>query len=131
MADVILVHGAGTGGWLWDDVAALLRAEGHQVLAPTLRGVGGATNDADRDVDLSTHIDAVTELANVDQFDRLTLVGFSYGGFVVTGAAAPARRPGHRGDLPGCVRPAARPEFLRPVAGTGAGGDAGQCERPR
>ena len=38
MADVILVHGAGTGGWLWDDVAALLRAEGHRVLTPTLPG---------------------------------------------------------------------------------------------
>ena len=88
MADVILVHGAGTGGWLWDDVAVLLRAEGHRVLAPTLRGVGGPATAADRDGDLSTHIDAVTELAEVEQPDRLTLVGFSYGGFVVTGAAA-------------------------------------------
>ncbi len=88
MADVILVHGAGTGGWLWDDVAALLRAEGHRVLAPTLRGVGGPATAAERDVDLSTHIDAVTELAEAEQLDRPTLVGFSYGGFVVTGAAA-------------------------------------------
>ena len=58
MADVILVHGAGTGGWLWDDVAALLRAVGHRVLTPTPRSVGGSATTADRDVDLSTHIDA-------------------------------------------------------------------------
>jgi pimeloyl-ACP methyl ester carboxylesterase len=88
MADVILVHGAATGGWLWDDVAAQLRAEGQRAFTPTLRGVGGPATIADRDVDLSTHIDSVTEFAEVEQLGRLTLDGFSYGGFVITGAAA-------------------------------------------
>ena len=67
MADVILVHGAGTGGWLWDDVAMLLRAEGHRVSrTATLRGaIPWRTGLPPRIVTshLSTHIDAVTELA--------------------------------------------------------------------
>jgi hypothetical protein len=29
MATFVLVHGAGTGGWLWDDVADRLREAGH------------------------------------------------------------------------------------------------------
>jgi pimeloyl-ACP methyl ester carboxylesterase len=35
----VLVHGGWQGGWAWDAVAARLRAHGHEVLAPTLRGL--------------------------------------------------------------------------------------------
>ena len=34
----LLIHGAYQGGWIWRDVAALLRAGGHRVLTPTLDG---------------------------------------------------------------------------------------------
>lgn len=36
----LLVHGGWQGGWCWDRVAARLRADGHEVLAPTLAGLG-------------------------------------------------------------------------------------------
>ena len=36
MTTFVLVHGAFRGGWSWDRVAPLLRAEGHAVHAPTL-----------------------------------------------------------------------------------------------
>jgi pimeloyl-ACP methyl ester carboxylesterase len=36
----LLVHGGWQGGWCWDQVAARLRAAGHEVLAPTLAGLG-------------------------------------------------------------------------------------------
>src|SRR6266567_4501708 len=35
----VLVHGGWQGGWAWDGVSALLRAGGHEVFAPTLRGL--------------------------------------------------------------------------------------------
>lgn len=40
MATYILVHGAWHGGWAWQDVAMILRAEGHAVVTPTLDGLG-------------------------------------------------------------------------------------------
>ena len=84
MATFVLVHGAGTGGWLWDDVADLLRAAGHQVAAPSLLGVGDQSAE---DVTLTTHINQVVQLVQHEHADPVILVGFSYGGLVVAGAA--------------------------------------------
>ena len=71
---------------MWDDVAVRLRAAGHQVVAPSLR-VGELSADDGDDIGLSDHIDQVVELILDERLDRIVLVGFSYGGFVVTGAA--------------------------------------------
>lgn len=89
--DLVLVHGAGTGGWLWDDVSALLRAQGHRVWAPTLSGVGERVDEGGPGTDLSTHVGEIIELT-ADLAD-VTLVGFSYGGLVagVTAARVPQR----------------------------------------
>jgi pimeloyl-ACP methyl ester carboxylesterase len=43
---IILVHGGWQGGWAWDAVAEHLRAAGHEVFAPTLRGL--EDGDVDR-----------------------------------------------------------------------------------
>ena len=40
MATYVLVHGSNQGGWIWQPVANLLRAAGHQVYAPSLDGCG-------------------------------------------------------------------------------------------
>ena len=40
MATFVLVRGAWHGGWCWKRVAALLRRAGHEVLTPTLTGLG-------------------------------------------------------------------------------------------
>ena len=40
MATYVLVHGGGHGGWCYQKVARLLRAEGHEVYTPTLTGLG-------------------------------------------------------------------------------------------
>ncbi|MFE4197062.1 alpha/beta fold hydrolase [Paenarthrobacter sp. NPDC056912] len=86
MATFILVHGAGTGGWLWDAEAAELRRRGHRVYSPTLSGTGERTNDGGPGISLSTHIAEVRHLVQT-LHDRVLLVGFSYGGLVVGGAA--------------------------------------------
>jgi pimeloyl-ACP methyl ester carboxylesterase len=59
-APVILVPGFWLGAWAWDEVAALLRADGHEVTALTLPGLESA--EADRSaVGLSDHVDAICD----------------------------------------------------------------------
>jgi pimeloyl-ACP methyl ester carboxylesterase len=59
-APIILVPGFWLGAWAWDEVAALLRADGHDVIALTLPGLESA--DADRStITLSDHVDAICE----------------------------------------------------------------------
>ena len=57
---IILVPGFWLGAWAWDEVAALLRADGHDVTALTLPGMESV--DADRSaIMLSDHVDAICE----------------------------------------------------------------------
>ena len=59
-APIILVPGFWLGAWAWDEVAAALRAEGHEVEALTLPGLESA--DADRSgITLSDHVDAICQ----------------------------------------------------------------------
>jgi pimeloyl-ACP methyl ester carboxylesterase len=59
-APIILVPGFWLGAWAWDEVAALLRADGHDVTALTLPGL--ASVDADRSaITLSDHVDAICD----------------------------------------------------------------------
>jgi pimeloyl-ACP methyl ester carboxylesterase len=57
-APIILVPGFWLGAWAWDEVAGLLRGDGHDVTALTLPGL--ESKDADRSaVHLSDHVDAI------------------------------------------------------------------------
>lgn len=87
----VLVHGAWHGGWCWRFVRPLL--EGHAVFTPSLTGLGERKHLARPDIDLGTHIEDVVSLLEMEDLREVTLVGHSYGGMVVTGAAdrAPAR----------------------------------------
>jgi pimeloyl-ACP methyl ester carboxylesterase len=59
-APIVLVPGFWLGAWAWDDVAAALRADGHDVTALTLPGLESA--DADRStITMSDHVDAICE----------------------------------------------------------------------
>ena len=87
MAVFVLVHGAWHGGWCWHDVAAALRADGHVVYAPTLSGVAERAALAPH-VDLSTHVDELARLLAFEDLTEVVLVGHSYAGLVITGAAA-------------------------------------------
>ena len=75
----------------------LLRAAGHDVLAPTLTGLGERTHLASPDVTLSTHVLDVVNSLNWEDVHEAVLVGHSYGGLVITGAAD--RAPGRLRDL--------------------------------
>ena len=57
-APIILVPGFWLGAWAWDEVATQLRADGHDVTALTLPGLGSA--DADRSaITFADHVDAI------------------------------------------------------------------------
>ena len=57
---IVLVPGFWLGAWAWDEVAAALRADGHDVTAVTLPGLESA--DADRSsITLADHVDAICE----------------------------------------------------------------------
>jgi pimeloyl-ACP methyl ester carboxylesterase len=61
-APIVLVPGFWLGAWAWDEVAAALRADGHDdVTALTLPGLESV--DADRSaITLSDHVDAICEV---------------------------------------------------------------------
>jgi pimeloyl-ACP methyl ester carboxylesterase len=57
---IILVPGFWLGAWAWDEVAAVLRADGHDVTALTLPGLESA--DADRSsITMADHVDAICD----------------------------------------------------------------------
>jgi pimeloyl-ACP methyl ester carboxylesterase len=57
---IILVPGFWLGAWAWDDVAAALRAEGHEVTALTLPGLDSVDSDRST-VTFADHVDAIVD----------------------------------------------------------------------
>ena len=87
MATFVLIHGAWHGGWCWKVVAPALRRAGHEVYAPSLTGLGERKHLASPAIDLETHIQDVVGLLEMEDLRDVVLVGHSYGGMVITGAA--------------------------------------------
>jgi pimeloyl-ACP methyl ester carboxylesterase len=88
-APIILVPGFWLGAWAWDEVAALLRADGHDVTAITLPGLESA--DADRSsVTFEDHVEAIADAVR-DEDSPVVLVVHSASGF--SGYAASDRVP--------------------------------------
>jgi pimeloyl-ACP methyl ester carboxylesterase len=97
MATYVLVHGGGHGGWCYQRVALLLRDAGHEVLTPTLTGLGERSHLLSPDVDLDLHITDVVNVLHYEDLREVVLVGHSYGGMVITGVAV--RTPDRVGRL--------------------------------
>ena len=91
----VLVPGGGHGGWCYQQVAKLLRAQGHRVYALTLTGLAERAHLLTRDVDLDFHIGDVVRLMWYEDLHNVVLVGHGYGGMVITGVAD--REPGRVG----------------------------------
>ena len=87
MATYVLVHGGGHGGWCYQRVARILRAEGHEVFTPTLTGLGERAHLLDDRVDLKRHIEDVVAVLHYEDLSDVILVGHSYGGMIITGVA--------------------------------------------
>jgi pimeloyl-ACP methyl ester carboxylesterase len=93
MATFVLVHGGWHGGWCWKKVTPLLRVRGHEVLTPTLTGLGERAHLAAPDVGLETHVRDLLNMLEYENVRDVVLVGHSYAGMVITAVAdrAPER----------------------------------------
>lgn len=87
MTTYVLVHGAWHGGWCWVRVAERLRAAGHTVFTPTLSGLADRAHLLAPTISLQTHIRDVADLLRWEELRDVVLVGHSYGGMVIAGAA--------------------------------------------
>jgi len=87
MAAMILVHGAFGGSYGFRQLRPLLSAEGHDVFTPSLTGIGERSHLRDQPggIDLSLHIQDVRNTVFYEDLHDIVLLGFSYGGMVVTG----------------------------------------------
>ena len=88
MATYVLVHGAWSGAHGFRHVRRRLQAQGHEVFTPGLTGIGERVHLVSPQVDLTTHVDDVVNQVLYEDLDGIVLLGFSYGGMVVTGALA-------------------------------------------
>ena len=84
----VLIHGAWFGGWVWRSVLDQLRGLGHIATAPTLTGLGERRHIGNGNADLETHVEDVIAHIEMEDLRDITLVGWSYGGMVVTGVLA-------------------------------------------
>jgi pimeloyl-ACP methyl ester carboxylesterase len=86
MAIYVLVHGGWNGAHGFRAVRRPLHAAGHEVFTPSLTGIGERTHLTSPQVNLTTHIRDVVNVILYEDLTDIVLLGFSYGGFVVTGA---------------------------------------------
>lgn len=86
MANFVFVAGTFHGGWYWDPIVPALLAAGHTVYTPTMPGLesDAKPNTA---INLDTHIVYVLRLIEEHALSNIILVGWSYGGMVITGVA--------------------------------------------
>jgi pimeloyl-ACP methyl ester carboxylesterase len=96
MSIYVLVHGGGHGGWCYQSVARLLRAQGHEVYTPTMTGLGERAHLLSPAIDLDFQIADIVNVLEYEDLRNVILVGHSYGGMVITGVADRAtNRIGH------------------------------------
>ena len=86
MATFVLVHGAWGGAHGFRKVRRPLWGAGHDVFTPSLTGIGERAHLTSPQVGLTTHITDVVNAVLYEDVRDIVLLGFSYGGFVVTGA---------------------------------------------
>ena len=86
MTTFVLVHGAWGGSYGFAEVRRRLHRQGHDVFTPSLTGIGERSHLVSPSVGLDTHIKDVVNTILYEDLHDIVLLGFSYGGMVVTGA---------------------------------------------
>ena len=81
----VLVPGAWQGGWAWQPVARRLREGGRAAVTITLPGL--ADGDERAGLRLADAVDHVVAEVSRRDLSEVVLVGHSWGGYVITGAA--------------------------------------------
>jgi pimeloyl-ACP methyl ester carboxylesterase len=84
MTDFVLVPGAWLGAWAWDEVGAVLRAEGHDVYPVTLSGLAERQGE---EAGQQQHVDDIVAVIESQDLRDVVLAGHSYSGIPVGQAA--------------------------------------------
>lgn len=84
----LMVHGTFQWAGQWQPLSTLLEDAGYEVLEATLTGLGEREHLLSKDTGLLTHILDVSHMMSWRDLDNVILVSHSYGGPVITGAAA-------------------------------------------
>jgi pimeloyl-ACP methyl ester carboxylesterase len=88
VATFVIVHGAWGGAWSWNKyIVPMLREAGQTVFPVTLTGLGERSHLSSPEVSLDTHVQDVVNVLFYEDLNDVILVGHSYGGNVITGAA--------------------------------------------
>lgn len=82
----VLVHGAWHGGWCWKAVAQILRAW-TSGLYPNAQRPWRTAHLLSKAIDLSVFIQDVVNVLKYEDLTDVVLVGHSFGGLPITGAA--------------------------------------------
>ena len=90
MATFVLLHGGWSGGWVWNEVARILRRAGHEVATPTLTGYGERAHLLRQDVTFTTLVDDVLGVLHYGEFTDVVLVAHSLNGPLGQAVAAHA-----------------------------------------
>jgi pimeloyl-ACP methyl ester carboxylesterase len=123
MTTFVLVHGAWGGSYGFRAVRGPLRAAGHDVFTPSLTGIGERVHLASPQVNLTTHVTDVVNTVLYEDLSDIVLLGYSYGGMVVTGSLEYiADRVGHLVYLDAFLP--AGGQSLNDLAGAGYGTSA-------
>jgi pimeloyl-ACP methyl ester carboxylesterase len=85
MRTYVLIPGAWHGGWSWAPVAQRLRTAGHRAITVTLPGL--ADGDDPRGHRLADAADHIVRVIEDRDLTDAVLVGHSWGGYPITGAA--------------------------------------------
>src|SRR5258706_10321843 len=93
MTAFVMVHGALSGGWVWQRVARLLQSAGHAAYHPSLDGCGDRKGSMRADITVDTHAEEIAQLMFYEDLRDVVLVGTSFGGMVCARVAelAPER----------------------------------------
>lgn len=81
---IVLVHGAWVGEWSWTPILPLLAAAGRPVVNVSLTGHGVRAHQSGPHVTQADHVEDVVATITTLDLERVTLVGHSYGGRVIS-----------------------------------------------
>lgn len=87
MTVFVLLHGMFHGAWCWSRVTPRLEALGHQAHTPVQTGVGERARELHPGITLQTFVDDLTTYLETHDLHNTVLVGHSFGGHAITGAA--------------------------------------------
>ena len=83
----VFVSGGFGGSWQWKDVSKQLQDYGHEVYRLTLSGLADRQHISHEGIGLDTHIQDVLSTFEFERLKDVILVGFSYGGIIITAVA--------------------------------------------